>query len=362
MNFQFRPLFQVLFPHGYYRSKFADDIGFKPSEATVRRLSGQNYLFRAIPGGFLVLARIHEGNESQLSAVSISKDVSLVVYLSIESETFSKVTQIPTENGVALYASNLAGKRIGKTTTGDWELLPYRPTQWTYDIEKAVKDAGFGYAAQGEALDSGGGILVNGWSVTRPTGELVMKSDEKQVLRQLDLNFGDLPEGCYSLQLLVDAGQSLPEFRFLYSAQMDWQPTLAMFEWFPLPRAGGGRDLVPLDQSYEVGFESVTSFWRYVLVPQKLTSTSGWRVTSENVNGVQARWGNGVSTETPDGRAAVTFTSDQKIPLEQSPTGMVVFQEDARVSDVPLPFAGSGYVTEDALRKSRVYSDIYVYL
>lgn len=359
--YQFRVLFQVTFPHAYYGSEVAEDLEIEPSPTALRPMNGQNFLFRSQSGSFLILAQIYQGKDEKSTAISVSRDMSLAFYIKVQGDLFFKVTQVPVKKGVALYANNLNEKTEG-LMTGDWEVLPYRPSVWSYDLTTAVGEAGFGFTTFLNRLESGGGILVSSYCVKRPTGEVVFMSSGSAVLRKVDLSLSGLTEGCYSLQVTLENGQALPEYLFLYSDVMDWSPTLAMYEWFPQSKEGGASDLIPMNQSYEVAFEHVQSYWRYYVVPMQ-----GWRPSSmslfcDQVNGVETSFGTGCATMTPDGRDAVSFTSKLKIPLRESSSGMVEMEQGVGGESSPLPFAAPGYVMEKKAGKLQTISEIYVYL
>ena len=361
MVYEFRPLFQVLLSHGYYESGFVEDMLIEPSSSAVRKMGGQNFFFRNKPGGFLVLARIHKGLDGSSAAVSVSGEISLAFYLRVQSDVFYKVTQIPTQKGMVLYANNLK-ESGGGLTTGDWQVLPCKSSSWSYDLTTSVREAGFGFGSLLRPLEAGGGILVSSYCLKRPNGEVALESLEAAVLRQIDLDLSGLSEGCYLLEVNLENNQTLPVYRFVYSEAMDWTPTLGMYEWFAQSKPGTSNDLISMEQSHELSFEDVQSYWRYHIVPAENRKPGSLNLVCDRVNGVDATFGAGLPAETPAGNNTICFTSNQQIPLRQSPTGEVSLQQGSSADPIPLPYAAPGYVMEKKSDKLKVFSEIYVYL
>ena len=354
MTYQFRTLFQVKFPHEYYDSGLVEDLEVVPSDSALKTMSGQNFLFRSELGGFVVLARLHQDTTGESTTISVAEETSLAFYLRPQSETFFQVTQLPTRKGTLLYANN--------RTAEDWELLPYKASSWSYDLTSALQQAGFGFSTFLRTLEAGGGIFVESYCLKDPTGEIVWQSQEGSILRKLDLNCSGLAEGCYSLLITVGSKQTLPEYRFIYSDAIDWNPTLAMYQWFAQSSSARLNKKIAMNQSYQRSFENVQSLWRYYIVPSENKDSASLSLVCDKVNGVDTDFGIGLPAKTPEGRDAVIFTSKKNIPLKQSPTGGVNIRMTHGGELFPLPYASSGYEEYQKLTKSYAISNIYVYL
>ncbi len=332
-------LFQVALKHSYFKDGLLKGLTCLPTDSGKLQLENIQGVCHSYHGGIAAVSPQAKGNTTVSPRI---KDTNIAFALKLTNPDFINFTTLQDlPPGMVLYGNNLgSANRPVKMSS-----IRVRPPQWEIDLAPLLP----------KTLNAQRHILI-----TRPNGAVVL--DQSFVTSPKDttcrVNLRSDSDGAYTVAYTA-GGKTIDQLFFKWDAGVK-QNVLGFFEWFG-HQGGQAQSPTTLGAESTLQFERRKTFWQYYLVLKNKTDFKNPHIApvtvgTQTVNFVQTN----SNVLLPDGKHAVEFTSDQLLPLQESPKMDILLEATGLIKGMQLPYAAPDLLYEASTPTAR-NSKIYVY-